>query len=260
MTQLTWVVESSTEPLELKIAFIVDPKKAAQSAQLKSLLVPSGRNGVWDKVENRQQNLRINPWKVTHLAEQSQRPVAGAVVLLRVVAGAVAHQCHIQVGFLLGAKGDVDCLLFFWVMVLDCSWPAWWPASTCKWVSSVYTSFQSLNKKFSILHFLSIYSYRCPCYWLHYTAKKTRKSQYKKKASKSARMASNREKNMQYIKEAQARQEEKQKKKKNMIKLKKRPLKMQNKVNERNEKNAESDPLDVYQAGHRMTVCARLQA
>ena len=33
---------------------------------------------------------------------------------------------------------------------------------------------------------------------------------------------------------------------------------MQNKVNEKNEKIAESDPLDVYQAGHRTTVCARL--
>ena len=43
-----------------------------------------------------------------------------------------------------------------------------------------------------------------------------------------------------------------------MIKLKKRPLKMQKKLNERNEKNTESDPLDVYQAGHRTTVCARL--
>ena len=48
------------------------------------------------------------------------------------------------------------------------------------------------------------------------------------------------------------------KRKKNMIKLKKRPLKMQNKVNKRNEKIAESDLLNAYQAGHRMTVCARL--
>ena len=33
---------------------------------------------------------------------------------------------------------------------------------------------------------------------------------------------------------------------------------MQNKVNEKDEKIAESDPLDVYQVGHRTTVCARL--
>ena len=33
---------------------------------------------------------------------------------------------------------------------------------------------------------------------------------------------------------------------------------MQKKVNERNEKITESDPLDAYQAGHRTTVCASL--
>ena len=37
VTQLTQVVESSADLLELKIAFIVDPEKAAQLAQLKSL-------------------------------------------------------------------------------------------------------------------------------------------------------------------------------------------------------------------------------
>ena len=49
---------------------------------------------------------------MTCLVEQSQRPVAGAVVLLRVVEGAAAHQCHVHVGLLLGAKEDVDCFFF----------------------------------------------------------------------------------------------------------------------------------------------------
>ena len=39
-----------------------------------------------------------------------------------------------------------------------------------------------------------------------------------------------------------------------MIKLKKRPLKMQNKVNERKEKIAKSDQLDAYQMGHTKSV------
>ena len=65
-----------------------------------------------EKVRKGEENLRINPRKVTRLVEQNQRLVAGAVVPLRVVEGAVAHQCHTQVGLLLGSKEDFDCLFF----------------------------------------------------------------------------------------------------------------------------------------------------
>lgn len=74
-----------------------------------------------EKVRKGEENLRINPRKVTRLVEQNQRLVAGAVVPLRVVEGAVAHQCHAQVGLLLGTEEDVDCLFFLQVMVLDSS-------------------------------------------------------------------------------------------------------------------------------------------
>ena len=78
--------------------------------------------------------------------------------------------------------------------------------------------------------------------------KKTRKSQYKKKASKSTRMASYREKNHAIHKGGTSKTRRKAKKEEKYDKILKRPLKMQNKVNEKNKKIAKSDPLDTYQA------------
>ena len=63
---------------------------------------------------------------------------------------------------------------------------------------------------------------------------------------------------MKYIKEAQARQEEKQKKEENYNKIKKEVIKNAEETEWKEQKNTESDPLEAYQVGHTMTVCARL--
>ena len=101
---------NSTDPLDLKIAFIVDPKEAAQSAQLKSFTGTLLKRWGVGKGQQEGGEPQDQPPKGDLLGGAIQRP--GAVVPLRVVEGAVAHQCHTQVGLLLGTEEDVDCLFF----------------------------------------------------------------------------------------------------------------------------------------------------